>query len=286
MDKFIVSVIIPVYNAEKFLYQSVVSAVHLEEVGEIILVEDKSPDNSLEICNVLEKQFDKVNLFRHPNEENRGAGASRNLGIEKSSCKFIAFLDADDWYLSNRFEVEKELFLNNDVDGVYGATGFYLQGKGMTENKLTTFKEKISPRQLLSKMSKSEGRFTTNAITLRKEIFNKSGLFDTSLKLHQDTHLWYRLAHFGNLVAGNIGTAIAVRRVHPDNRIKGKNTKSRILFHKAVFNDFINYKDVDKRAMKIIVNRYIHSISSGPINKMFNYVSILLRYPHIIKIYL
>ncbi len=50
MDKFIVSVIIPVYNAEKFLRNAIESAVQLEEVGEVILVEDASPDNALMIC--------------------------------------------------------------------------------------------------------------------------------------------------------------------------------------------------------------------------------------------
>src|SRR5690349_14845174 len=93
-----VSVIIPVYNAAKFLRQAVESAVHLPEVAEIVLVEDRSPDNALQICGELVREFSKVKMYQHPNNENRGAGASRNLGIEKSTFPYVAFLDADDRY--------------------------------------------------------------------------------------------------------------------------------------------------------------------------------------------
>src|SRR5688572_18232560 len=110
MWEFKVSVIIPVYNAEKYLRNAVESAVNLEEVGEILLIEDNSPDNALQVCLQLEKEYDKVKVHRHPNGENRGAGESRNLGIKKSSFDYIAFLDADDWYLSNRFKRCKEIF--------------------------------------------------------------------------------------------------------------------------------------------------------------------------------
>src|SRR5690554_4082261 len=98
-----VSVIIPVYNAANFVTQAVESAVVLGEVGEVIVVEDGSPDNALDICRELADKYSKVKLFQHPNGENRGPGASRNLGIMNASFDFISFLDADDWYLPNRF---------------------------------------------------------------------------------------------------------------------------------------------------------------------------------------
>src|SRR5690606_9347404 len=116
--------------------------------------------------------------------------ASRNLGIAKSTCEFIAFLDADDWYLPNRFQAEKELFKNDEIDGVYGATGFFEEGKVIRNNKLTTFHERIPPEKLLYQLVNLNGRFTTNAITVRKTLFKKAGYFNPSLKLHQDTHLW------------------------------------------------------------------------------------------------
>ena len=75
---FSVSVIIPVYNAESFLSKAIESVVYLEEVGEIILIEDQSPDNALALAVSLEQEFDKVKLYQHPDKKNHGAGASRN----------------------------------------------------------------------------------------------------------------------------------------------------------------------------------------------------------------
>ena len=94
MKDFKVSVITPVYNAEKFLTEAVNSAIHLDEVGELILIEDNSPDGALDLCRELEKQYDKVKLLTHPKNENRGAGASRNLGVRNAKFDFISFLDA------------------------------------------------------------------------------------------------------------------------------------------------------------------------------------------------
>ena len=73
-----ISVITPVYNAEKYITQAVESALQFPEVWEIILVEDQSPDNALEVCKTLAEKYDRVKLFQHPDKGNHGAGASRN----------------------------------------------------------------------------------------------------------------------------------------------------------------------------------------------------------------
>ncbi|PTX10670.1 glycosyl transferase family 2 [Pontibacter mucosus] len=268
MNLFKVSVIIPVYNAEKFLRNAVESAVHLEEVGEVILVEDKSPDNALEICYQLVREYDKVKLYRHPNEENKGAGASRNLGIEKSRFEFIAFLDADDWYLPNRFTVESEvLATNKNVDGVYGATGYFYHDKNIFTKDLTTINIKYVNNNLLYNLATNKGAFTTNAITLRKSLLNKTGLFDTDLKLHQDTHLWYRVAHFGNIVAGIIDKPIAYRRVHNDNRIANRNRSSANLFALKNYSTFKNYERVEARPFFNIIIEYVRAKHTNIIMK-------------------
>ncbi|PIY03241.1 MAG: glycosyltransferase family 2 protein, partial [Bacteroidetes bacterium CG_4_10_14_3_um_filter_31_20] len=72
------------------------------ETSEVILIEDGSPDNGLDVCTSLAKKYSKVRLYRHENGENKGASASRNLGIRKANYPYVAFLDADDFYLPNR----------------------------------------------------------------------------------------------------------------------------------------------------------------------------------------
>lgn len=257
MDKLEISVVIPVYNAEKFLIKAVESAVDFPEVKEVILVEDASPDNALEICKNLAEQYQKVKLYRHPNGENKGAGASRNLGIKKATSKYIAFLDADDWFLPNRFEREIELLLKGQFEGVYGATGFYNENKKKVEPQLTTITPNVAPEDLLHHLLLKKGHFHLNALTVSKKALEKVNCFDTSLRLHQDTHLTLKLAYHKFLVSGNINEAIAMRRVHEENRIATSNLKSKAQYRKKVFDTFKNLPGVAPEINKKIKVEYL-----------------------------
>lgn len=83
--------------------QPVASALAEPETGEVLLVEETSPDGALAVCEQLAARDERVRVLRHPGGENRGAAASRNLGIQQASCLFIGFLDTDDYYLPGRF---------------------------------------------------------------------------------------------------------------------------------------------------------------------------------------
>jgi glycosyltransferase involved in cell wall biosynthesis len=228
-----ISVIIPVYNAGQFLEKAVKSATHFEEVKEIILVEDKSTDNSLEICQTLAAAHPKIQLFQHPDKENHGAGATRNLGIEKATGNFITFLDADDYYLPNRFDAEKEVFKDPKIDGVFSAIGIeYLTEKGKQEYQ-TKFKDAPLTtvsyhaegeevfRGLLSLTPKTFGTFFhLNGLTIRKSAIDKYNLrFNVNLRVHQDSDFNIKLAYHCHLKSGIIDQPVAIRGIHDDNRI-------------------------------------------------------------------
>ncbi|WES96776.1 glycosyltransferase family 2 protein [Chryseobacterium arthrosphaerae] len=225
-----ISVIIPVYNAEKYVSQAVASALQFEEVYEVVLVEDNSPDNALEVCRELAQKHSRVKLYQHLDQGNHGAGASRNLGIEKSEGDFISFLDADDYYLPNRFDAEKELFKNNDVDGVYGAIGVHYYSEKAKEqyykvfgDRLTTVYKKYPPKDVFPgqlNMIGTFGLFSIDALTIRKSSLKAlEYFFKTHLKLHQDTEFLFRLSYYLNLYPGILDSAVAVRGVHENNRI-------------------------------------------------------------------
>ena len=98
MDK--ISVIVPVYNAEKFIdkcIESIISQTYKDI--ELILVNDGSKDNSLKIMKKYEKEYPK--LIKIFTQTNQGVGAARNLGLEHISGKYIFFLDSDDWIESD-----------------------------------------------------------------------------------------------------------------------------------------------------------------------------------------
>lgn len=109
----LISVITPVYNAEKFIQQCVESVLSQTYTNwELILVDDGSEDNSVEIIN---KFCDNKNIFffQHPGGVNLGVSKSRALGIEKSGGDFIAFLDADDIFYPSKLKKQLLIFQQN-----------------------------------------------------------------------------------------------------------------------------------------------------------------------------
>ena len=96
MEMIKVSVVIPVYNAEKYLCECLDSAAGqtLRDV-EILCIDDGSTDNSAAVVAQYIKKDPRIRLIR---QENSGSGAARNRGIRTARGEYIAFLDADDFY--------------------------------------------------------------------------------------------------------------------------------------------------------------------------------------------
>ena len=112
MDK--ISIIIPVYNAEKFIdsaLQSICGQTY--ENLEILLIDDGSKDDSLAHC---KEWSNKDNRVRVHHQENAGASAARNKGIELSTGKYLMFIDGDDWIEKNMLEVLYQEAEKNGAD--------------------------------------------------------------------------------------------------------------------------------------------------------------------------
>lgn len=286
-----ISVVIPVYNAEKYVSQAVESALQFDDVHEVVLVEDKSPDNALEVCRELAEKYHRVKLFQHPDKGNHGAGASRNLGMEKSEGDFIAFLDADDYYLPNRFDAERELFPNTEVDGVYGAIGVHYYSEKAKEqyykvfgDRLTTVYKKHHPKDVFPgqlNMKGTFGLFSIDALTIRKSsLKNLEYFFKTHLKLHQDTEFLFRLSYYLNLYPGILDKAVAVRGVHENNRItkidarEVKPASTRVLLWKEV-NHWAENENTIPDDIKLHIKRVYRSfqIANAPFLKKWGMIT-------------
>ncbi len=119
-----VSVVVPVYNVEKYIKQCIESLLNqtLKDI-EIICVDDGSTDNSLHILNELTQKDSRIKIFT---QQNKGAGAARNLGISKANGEYLYFLDSDDFtdinLLKEAYEKIKAnnaqicIFKNNEYD--------------------------------------------------------------------------------------------------------------------------------------------------------------------------
>lgn len=158
MDK--ISIIVPVYNAEKYIDQALQSISRQSYQNlEILLIDDGSTDNSLSLCESLAKKDERIIVYH---QENAGASAARNKGIELATGKYIMFVDGDDWIEANMLEVLYEqaekyqadaacCILQEDVAGEITATF-----DEMIENHSLVSVEKLGQEQKIRFFDKKE----------------------------------------------------------------------------------------------------------------------------------
>lgn len=302
--KLNISVIIPVYNASLYLRKAVNSALQLDDVKEIILAEDHSTDDSLSICEQLVSENSKIKLYQHPDRGNHGAAETRNLGIENASSEYIAFLDADDYYLPNRFQSEKEIFRDPKVEGVFGALGVeYLSEKGKAE-----FQEKFKNNELTTVQYQAEGKeifvgllglstkifgsfFHLNTLTVRRSSLIKYNLFfNKDLRVHQDSDFIIKLSYHCHLKTGIIDKAIAIRGVHDDNRItkiklySKKYNERQFLLWKSLFEWSKNQKlDSDVKERIYLQYKAFDLSLKSKFHKIFALLIEIFKKPSILK---
>ena len=117
MNQVSISVIIPVYNAEKFIAETIESVLHQSyNAVELVIVNDGSIDRSGSICEKYAKEYSNIKYYE---KSNSGVSDTRNLGIEKATGNYITFLDSDDTLPEDSLKILVEAILNNNCDAVY-----------------------------------------------------------------------------------------------------------------------------------------------------------------------
>lgn len=176
-----VSVIIPVYNCEKYLEQCIKSVLSqtLREL-EAVCVDDGSTDSSWYVLGALAKEDARVKLFK---QENRGAGAARNLGIKNAQGKYVAFLDADDYYLDNHaLELMFQACENSDVPVC--ASRRICRIKQGEVDYIETFPKKEINKILSYKKYQPDYFYT--AYLFQKQLLTKNGILFPDYRRYQD----------------------------------------------------------------------------------------------------
>lgn len=222
-----VSVLIPVFNAEKYLQQSVESALQQPETGEVIIWDDCSTDSSLSIARDLEHQHDKVKVFNH--SENLGNYAVRNRLIQASTCEYIAFLDADDYFLPGRFTEAKRIFESDPtVDGVYEAFENFYDELGKQEQWIaeTTLGERLVALPYAdngNNLFKHVMLYDSRArglphLTVKRDVFTQIiSPFDEQLRHGGDMVALFQMLVLCRLVPGRLDQPVMMRRLHALN---------------------------------------------------------------------
>ena len=179
-----ISVIIPTYNRGNLIKRAINSILNQTYQNiEIIVVDDCSNDNTEEVVKGINSS--KIKYIKH--EKNYGACRARNTGIENASGDYIAFLDSDDEWLSDK--LEKQLKFMNDKDADIVICNFYYDKHGKKTLKIDKdHSEVIRKEEILA-----SNWVTTGSILVKKEVIMDINGFDESLARYQDWDLILRI---------------------------------------------------------------------------------------------
>ena len=185
----LVSIVIPYYNSETTIIRAIESvAKQTFTAFEIILVDDGSNDNTHIIVDDYIKKHGEI-YFKHYYQENAGPSEARNFGISKADAEYIAFLDADDSWVSNKLEIQIKLMVENQID-LLGSNINLVEGEKKILRKYFIKRqlEYVSFYKLLFKHY-----FCTSSVVLHKIVLDNIGGFPAKQKYAEDTLLFARI---------------------------------------------------------------------------------------------
>lgn len=205
MDELI-SIIVPVYNAEKFIRETMDCVIAQSyPCWELLLVEDGSRDNSLEIIEtyIRDSGEERIRLICQP--ENMGAAKARNRGLQEAKGRYIAYLDADDLWLPEK--LEHELAFIREKDAAFVFTGYeFADENGKGTGKIVHVPETLNYRQALSNTT----IFTTTVMFDTQKISKE--LLEMPVIKSEDTALWWKVLRNGYTAFGLDENLVKYRR--------------------------------------------------------------------------
>jgi glycosyltransferase involved in cell wall biosynthesis len=246
----LISIIIPVYNVEKYLPQCINSILKQTITNlEIILVDDGSLDNSGKICDEFSKLDNRIVVIH---KENNGLSSARNAGLEIATGNYVGFVDSDDWLDENMYETLLNLIKDTNAD--ISCCKFFKTANG---------DEKILPinNEVIESFNNLEGlnNFYTDLYTQTVVAWNKLykiQLFDNIIypigKIHEDEGTTYKLFYKANKITYT-NRPLYYYRTTPNSITTRKFNKKRL--------DIIDVHDEKIKFMKTINNDDIYSKS-------------------------
>lgn len=184
-----ISVIIPVYNAEKSIEKSLISIKNQtwEGVFEIILVNDGSSDRSKTIIENYQQNHQDQNIILI-NQENSGVSKARNAAMKIAQGDYIALLDSDDEWLPEKTEKQMKFLENQNIDFI----------TSLWNNENITFPYKLHPPNKLVKITLKKLLFKitgqTSTAIFKRKIFENTGFFDENQNYSEDANYWMRIS--------------------------------------------------------------------------------------------
>lgn len=201
-EDHLVSVIMPCFNAEKYLKEAIESILNQSHKElEFIIIDDGSSDRTSEII----MSFDDSRIVCITRNKNYGISNCLNLGIDRANGKYIARMDADDISVINRLEIQYK-FMEQNLDYVMCGTQYLNMEKNVISNLLES-------HQILQLMLLRCNQIIHPSVFIRKSILLENGIrYNENMLYSQDYDLWTKLINFGKIC--NLSEPLIKYRIH------------------------------------------------------------------------
>jgi len=246
----LISVVIPAYNAEKYVEEAIDSVLNQTfQDFEIIVVDDGSKDFTKEkVLNIADTRI------RYIHKENGGPSSARNTGIKSARGKYIALLDYDDIWMPQKLERQLAKFnLEPDLGLVYS----WVQSINPDGSHRFVAKPETEG-WVYNDLIIDNFQHNGSVQLIRKECFEKAGYFDESLLNVQDWEMWLRLAKYYKF--GVVREILVKYRVRPDSHSKQ---------HRKLTKAFVRIMDKELKTANESVRKLKNQLYAGHYYGMF-----------------
>lgn len=184
----LVSVVMPVFNAEKFVGQAIESILNQTLIDfEFIIVNDASTDDSLQIINSYKKRDNRIRVFN--NKKNLHMSESLNLGIDQTRADFVARMDQDDISVPKRLEIQYDFLISHPNIVIVGNDISLIDINNTIIGKRTY----PTTSDRLKKIMFRYSPFAHPTIMIKKVVYYKTGKYDGAKYPCEDIDFWFRL---------------------------------------------------------------------------------------------
>ncbi len=218
-----VSVIMPVYNASRFLSQAIDSVLNQTYSDfELIVIDDCSKDDSFSILKEYEEKDPRVRVFK--NEENKGVSYTRNFGVKNARFDYVALIDSDDMWEKDKLSKQMKLFLDYpDTDITYTGCAFV-----DTQSVRSEYEFSVETSVTYKKLLKQNIMSCSSVVLKKKWLIKYPMAFDN---MHEDFAVWLSILK-DNGVARGINEPLLIYRVDRNSK-SGNKFKSMMMTYRV-----------------------------------------------------
>lgn len=250
-----ISIIVPVYNASHYLCECIESILSQSfKDFELILINDGSTDDSLDICKKYERSDDRIIVV---NQANSGVSKARNRGLDVAKCEWITFADADDYFLDDALSTLYERAIQTGTDLVLANAMKLKNGKLSELHKL---KNEVLPNAIISIKHFALWGYLFNADIIRKYKLR----FIEGLAYSEDRLFIYQMARYCKTIAF-CNKPIYVYRINDTSACSSQNGVRKACHHIDAAFYLDQFAQTYQKADKPVYN-YLHRQSRHLVN--------------------